>query len=180
MRPDDIFQRVMRGFLAREHVARERRRDDEHDMCFGHAGGEDFWYAKDKYQCWGDEVVKLCLEYPNVYCEFGASDAIVKPENQLKFANRILEIIQKSPGFAGKIMYGSDWFMPMRINPRSSYLEAYRQIFLTPQLKDYYKDFFCRNALIFLKMNNARIDGDPLLSPEGKAKLKELVQQAAK
>jgi predicted TIM-barrel fold metal-dependent hydrolase len=149
-------------------------------LCFGHAGGEDYWYADGKYQAWGEEVVKLCAQYPNVFCEVGASDGIVKLRNQRIFANRVLEITQKDPGFAQKILYGSDWFMPMKTEARSNYVNMYRQVFLCPQLEEHYKDFFCRNALRFLRMTEARIDADPSLSGEGKAKLKDLVTRSVK
>jgi predicted TIM-barrel fold metal-dependent hydrolase len=151
-------------------------------LCLGHAGGPDYWFATGSYQQWGKDVVRLCTEYPNIYCEFGASDGIVggeDPPNRIIFANRILQCTNASPAFAKKIMYGSDWFMPMDINPREKYLTTYRRVFLSPELRDMYKDFFCRNALQFLNMSDQRIDADPLLTAAGKAALHKLRQRAS-
>jgi len=77
-------------------------------------------------------------------------------------------------------MYGSDWFMPVEVSPRSDYLKAYREVFLTPQLRPYYKDFFCRNALRFLNMTDSRIESDRTLSAAAKANLRQLVDEATK
>lgn len=162
--------------LLREHPDLKNLR-----LCLGHAGGPDYWFATGGYQRWGKDVVRLCTEYPNIYCEFGASDGIVggeNPANRVIFANRILECTTASPAFAKKIMYGSDWFMPMDINPREKYLTTYRQIFLSTELREMYKDFFCRNALRFLNMNDERIDSDSLLTTAGKAQLHKLTQRA--
>jgi predicted TIM-barrel fold metal-dependent hydrolase len=152
-------------------------------LCLGHAGGENYWYSEGKYRQWGKDVVDLCLRYPNIYCEFGASDGITRgedPSNQLIFANRLLEIIEKKAEFGYKIIYGSDWFMPMDIQPRTSFFNAYRQVFLTDALIKYYKEFFCRNAIRFLKIEHERVDLNPLLTQKGKDHLHEILQRAAK
>ena len=75
-------------------------------------------------------------------------------------------------------MYGSDWYMPMAVDPRAKYLNTFRSVFLTEELNKYYKDFFCRNAIRFLKLDENRIQTNSLLTAEGKAHLKDLIKRA--
>ena len=152
-------------------------------LCLGHAGGSDYWIGSGDFMRWGANVVTLCTNYPNVYCEFGAMDGILGEEkqclNSVYFANRMLDCFKKTDGrFARKVMYGSDWFMPMAADPRADYLNAYREAFLTPELRDHYKDFFCRNALNYLHITEQRVENDPSLSPAAKAHLRKLLQKA--
>ena len=150
-------------------------------LCLGHAGGPDYWFDSGTRKKWGTDVVKLCTTYPNVYCEIGVLDEVVKGEelkNRVIFANQLLAEIKKSNGaFARKIMYGSDWFMPMKANPRNTYLNAYREIMLTPQLQPYYADFFCKNALSYLDLTDEKIESDKHLSDAAKKKLHALLAQ---
>jgi hypothetical protein len=80
--------------------------------------------------------------------------------------------------FAKKVMYGSDWFMPMAAEPRMKYLNVYREAFLTPQLRGFYKDFFCRNALDYLQMSEQRVDNDRSLSPAARDRLRSMLANA--
>jgi hypothetical protein len=66
----------------------------------------------------------------------------------------------------------------MAADPRTNYLNAYREAFLTPELRDHYKDFFCRNALNYLQLSGQRVDNDNSLSPTAKARLRELLGKA--
>jgi hypothetical protein len=50
-------------------------------LCLGHAGGSDYWLGFGGHMGWGADVVTLCTNYPNVYCEFGAMDGILGEEN---------------------------------------------------------------------------------------------------
>ena len=88
-------------------------------LCLGHAGGEDFWLGKGKFTDWGQRVYELCTLYPNVYCEFGIHGEIVDEKARATFVDTVVRLIEAPPrapnqiDFAKKIMYGSDWFMPM-------------------------------------------------------------------
>ena len=164
--------------LFKKHPHLEKLR-----LCLGHAGGSDYWLGFGDFMGWGADILTLCTNYPNVYCEFGAMDGILGKEkeqlNSVYFANRMLDCFRKTDGhFARKVMYGSDWFMPMAADPRTNYLNAYREAFLSPELRDHYKDFFCRNALNYLQLSEQRVDNDNSLSPTAKARLRELLGKA--
>jgi predicted TIM-barrel fold metal-dependent hydrolase len=138
-------------------------------ICFGHAGDSEYWFGP-KRKGWGEDVYKLCTKYPNIYCEFGVHDSIVYPEERQNFSARLAELIAESRtdsekfDFSTKILYGSDWFMPMMAGrDRVNYLNAHKHAILKVPLKPVdgeanpvdterlYKNYFYRNAMAFLK-----------------------------
>lgn len=130
-------------------------------LCLGHAGGEDAWNA---YHDGGDdgrfersfagEVVRLCVEFPNVYCELGHFDQIVDGVGLDDFRRRLVRLVRTHGAhFAGKIMYGSDWHLLVRQPRHARYLAAFEELFeRTPELQPYAEGFFGRNALAFLNL----------------------------
>ena len=97
-------------------------------LCFGHAGGADFWFGtSEEYADWGRRVAKLCMTYENVYCEFGVHGQITNPEWREAFVARLASVIENGEGafpFEDKILYGSDWYMPSRSGRPAGLLEG--------------------------------------------------------
>jgi predicted TIM-barrel fold metal-dependent hydrolase len=137
-------------------------------ICFGHAGDSEYWFGKGR-EGWGKDVYQLCATYPNIYCEFGVHDDIVYPDKRKNFSARLAELIAESRAdsrlfdFSTKILYGSDWYMPMIAGrDRINYLNAHKEAILKVQLKplegepnpvdteSLYKNYFYRNAMAFL------------------------------
>lgn len=143
-------------------------------LCLGHAGGEAFWLGAGDFIDWGECVYNLCTQYPNVYCEFGIHGEIVSEKTRAKFIAKVVACIEKSRrertpyDFAKKIMYGSDWFMPMpNMNGRENYLRGFQQAALTIEQRlggkpGFFDDFMYRNSLRYLnastRQNDARLD----------------------
>ncbi|MEK7951640.1 amidohydrolase family protein [Luteolibacter soli] len=129
-------------------------------LCFGHAGAGGFWFDSSEDADWGRTVYELCCQYPNVYCEFGCFDAIADPVARANFTRQLASLIKKSHDdqtpfqFSKKIMYGSDWFMPMpAAADRVNYLNSFRVAILKaggPQPAELYRRFFFKNALDYL------------------------------
>jgi predicted TIM-barrel fold metal-dependent hydrolase len=155
-------------------------------LCLAHAGGPTFWYGianDDAHKVWGEQVYELCTRYPNVYCDVGCLDNIMDKDQRLVFANQMLALFEKPTApraypFASKIIYGSDWFMPEPAANGVDYLNEYRRVFLTPQLKSHYKDFLCRNALQFLGLAGGDNPRLATLSPAQRDHIRSLVQRA--
>jgi predicted TIM-barrel fold metal-dependent hydrolase len=159
-------------------------------LCLGHAGGESFWIGGRKEADWGMCVYQLCTSYPNVYCEFGIHGEIVDAKHRDAFVRQMTALIQKSrqtPGgidFASKVMYGSDWFMPMSgVGGRENYLVAFQDAALRIDRNlganmSFYRDFMYRNALRFLDAKKR--SNDTRLSPALRLNLKHLVSTASK
>ena len=137
------------------------RRAREHDacrlrLCFGHAGGAAFWFGgRSRWmRRWGETVHRLCTSHPSVYCEVGVHDEITRPRQRERFVERLAELLARPsapgvPPFAERLIYGSDWFMPIG-STRTEYLAGYRQAFADPRLAPHAERFFRRNARDFL------------------------------
>ena len=153
-------------------------------LCLGHAGGGDYWFEESE-RGWGREVFKLCADYPNVYCEFGIHDQIVDPVKRARFSAKLARLIAESRAthpydFSTKILYGSDWFMPMVAgSDRVNYLNAFKAAILQVQPNAFstaslYKNFFYRNALAFLNTRQRLARGG--LPPELRKRLQALLE----
>jgi hypothetical protein len=175
-------------------------------LCFAHAGGTAFWFhpepreghpedcqcskQKESYcascdQCeWGREVYHLATSFPNVYCEFGASDEILYERERETFRRRIAQLANtRGTGkylFGDKIMYGSDWMMPTLASPRTRYLDRYREVMLTfgqNQDRSQYKKFFALNAIRYLRLAE-KLEEKRNLTPTMRAELRRLLADA--
>jgi hypothetical protein len=132
-------------------------------LCLGHAGGEG-WTAppgreddEGVARCGGARfvsgVVSLCVRYPNVYCEFGCLDGIFERGGRANFAARLAGYIQQNPGFAHKVLYGSDWHMLAKTPAPGRYDDAFREAFRAHATLAPIEDrFFRRNALDYLNL----------------------------
>ena len=131
-------------------------------LCFGHAGGVTDWYSGcvapignvKSAKNWGEAVRYFCMKYPNVYCEFGCHDDVAKPEQaEHLYYNLLTYLPQKEPGpwsLADKVMYGSDFSMPIA-TPAQDYLESFERLFSLPGMRQYKARFFAGNAMKYLK-----------------------------
>lgn len=152
-------------------------------LCLGHGGGDDYWLGHTEHEKWGREVVALCREFPNVYCEVTTNSELTDPSRRAFFVDRLLQSFhppgpadpRKPYSFADKLLYGTDWFLPDAA-PRRDVLLSTQHTFLHPRLKPYYAQYFFGNALNFLNAR-ARVN-QPGIPPSLRAKLQELIAQA--
>lgn len=108
-------------------------------------------------------VYKLCVTYDNVYCDTSYLDDMIKSNghfnSRLKenYRIRLLKLFQEGEGFNKKIMYGSDWHMLFQEGKNKVYLKLYKEFFLDERngLLAYSEDYFYKNALNYLKLNEA-------------------------
>jgi N-acyl-D-aspartate/D-glutamate deacylase len=111
---------------------------------------------------WGRTVFELCRDYENVYCEFGCQDAIADPAKRHAFSIQLATLIDESQqngsyDFSTKILYGTDWFMPMsHSSDRLNHLLAHQTAIYNAGVANagnpatLFKNYFYRNALRFL------------------------------
>lgn len=128
-------------------------------LCLAHSGGEDYWFSSsnNKGQTFGENVVKLCLKYPNVYCEVGYMEKILDPALAGLLDTRLRSVINRRStdgawAFGEKIMYGTDWHMIHKEQHHRDYLCKFHTLFAEPGLKNWQRPFFSGNAVRFLKL----------------------------
>jgi predicted TIM-barrel fold metal-dependent hydrolase len=147
-------------------------------LAFGHAGGDPYWLSKPnkkKYppppgNHWqfGNQVVELCLEYPNVYCELGYLEGILHPEKRPKIVKRLQSVINRptkdGKRFGDKIMYGTDWHMIHKEDGYKDYLKGWDEVM--KELEDekgrkgaWREAFFAGNAKNFLQLEKIAKEG---------------------
>jgi hypothetical protein len=148
-------------------------------LALGHAGGPDFWFGKPTKKSWGNDVLHLCTHYPNIYCEVGDLDDVFDDRKQAAFAKRMKELCNPAapPGaydFHDKIMYGSDWYMPIA-GDRHDFLKRFQQVFLLNELRPYYKKFFLANALAYLNATERIVNPDFPVDPSVQSSLRHLL-----
>lgn len=154
-------------------------------LCFGHAGGADSFFGGHDFKLWSQTVVQLCRSYPNIYCEVGCLDQILDSTKQAEFAASMdywcnqPKTDQYPYSFGKKIMYGSDWFMPIQSGvDRKVFLQRYREVFVLPELQQYYRGFFLTNALAYLNaVERIRAPNFPI-SQVTKSELSDLIDKA--
>ena len=151
-------------------------------LCFGHAGGADFWFgASKRHADWGRRVAKLCMSYENVYCEFGVHGQISRPELREAFVARLASVIESGGGqfaFEDKILYGSDWYMPAGLGQPIEFLQGYQEAFRDQRLIAHYTKFFFENALRYLDARKRLENGAFPLPAEVRERLASLLTQA--
>ncbi len=130
-------------------------------LCFGHAGGSDYWFGTGGHKAWGRQVYNLCTRYPNVYCEITTGEELVSENERAYFVDRLAKCFAESDAaaktdvsrfpFASKLMYGTDWPLPDKGVPARVLLNT-QKAFLHPLLKPAYSDYFSGNARRYLKL----------------------------
>lgn len=144
-------------------------------LCFGHSGGEAYWFsdpAKDSNQKgkppgdpwqFGNQVVELCLTYPNVYCEVGYLDGIQDQKKAAVLVQRLKTIVnQRSKDgswcFGDKIMYGTDWHMIYKEPNYKEYLKAWDEVIKKVDGGKWRQSLFAGNAKKFLRLEDLAKD----------------------
>jgi predicted TIM-barrel fold metal-dependent hydrolase len=154
-------------------------------LCFAHAGGADSFFGGKDYKAWSETVVDLCRRYPNIYCEVGCLDQILDAKKQAAFAMAMVkwchaprDAVTNRYDFSSKIMYGSDWYMPISSGvDRKQFLKAYQQVFLLPQLREFYQKFCYQNALEYLDAKNRIANSQFPIAEQTKSELQALLAQ---
>jgi hypothetical protein len=115
----------------------------------------------------------------------GCQDQILVTNKQAVFAEQMQQLCNLSTNldhpysFASKIMYGSDWYMPIEGGDRHDFLARYQQVFLLPPLRRFYTQFFLSNALDYLNATDrTREDTRFPLEREVRLQLKDLLGKA--
>ncbi|WP_286760623.1 amidohydrolase family protein [Salegentibacter sp. UBA1130] len=148
-------------------------------VCFGHAGGEDGWFAeytpedenlfppKTEKNFYAELVYKLCINYENVFCEVGFlehqqhKNGIANMQNRLEEIFRIDESGENKYEFRNKVIYGSDWHILFNHGLELNYINPYIKLFTESEILKKYSDrFFYKNAEIFL--SNQFIEDSPI------------------
>lgn len=143
-------------------------------LCFGHAGdyqgwtspppegGADLAFLKSR----AGLVYQLCNRYPNVYADFGHHEGVLVPEKAEALRRRLEWCIRRTPGFARKICYGSDFPMVARVAGYEGYLSAFWRLFAeSPALAPHARGFFRQNALDYLDLPGYLDRRGPVLDP---------------
>lgn len=139
-------------------------------ICFGHAGGGRFLTKKDEKLIsagwvaseiewtldgnYAREVVQLCRDYPNVYCELANINSILSnADDALNLhinLDRELNNLNGKHLFHQKLMYGTDWHMVGMVNDLTSYYQYLSNLFDQKSLAAFKSTFFYENAREFL------------------------------
>ncbi len=154
-------------------------------LCLAHGGGVEGWFTKNRpgdrtapesiiaadiaddgkvqksdwNKSYAAMVYKLCVKYPNVYCDAAYLDEMVnsnssfKEEARKNFKDRLLALFALQPVFSSKIIYGSDWHMLFQEAKNNVYLSNYITFFEDTELIPFQDDFFYNNALRYLNLN---------------------------
>jgi len=158
-------------------------------LCFGHAGGEAYWFsdpaddakqnAKPPGDPWqfGNQVVEMCLTYPNVYCEVGYLDPILDPRKMDLLVRRLEAIIER-PSMDGtwrlgsKIMFGTDWHMLYKEAGYEEYLAKWDEVIKRVANGAWRQAFFGGNAKKSLRL--ADLAQDSRFTPDERKRWAEL------
>ena len=152
-------------------------------LCLGHAGGDDGWCAApgtdERNKCnepFVARVIDLCVNFPNVYCEFGHTEAIFRASERAHFATRLGDAVQRyGDRFGRKILYGSDWHLLARTPGFARFDDIFREMFdVDSRLRPFASGFFVNNALEYLNLSAYIERNDGALSVEEKAYLRSL------
>lgn len=164
-------------------------------LCLAHAGGDAFWFAaipamapptttsSSTTDSFGREVVCLCLQYANVYCDTGYLEMISDSRSRQSLRLRLEQTMnQKSTKgdwhFGNKLMYGSDWYMLSREQNSEAYLNEFWEVFSTPELQAWQRAFFAGNAVDFLNLTQLAEKPDLRFTDGQRAYWKKIVAAA--
>ena len=140
-------------------------------LCFGHSGGETYWFSDpandaarqkhnppgDNWQ-FGNQVVDLCLTYPDVYCEVGYLSGVLDPQQAAALVTRLKAVVNlpSKDGkwrFGDKLMYGTDWHMIYKEPDYDKYLEKWDDVIKQVDKGAWRQAFFAGNAKKFLQLD---------------------------
>lgn len=137
-------------------------------LCLGHAGGgragkgehfshgwgatnEDEWKLPGNY---ARRVVKLCKQYPNVYCEVGHLVDLLGANGRQRFLDNLVRANAEEGeyDFMHKLAYGTDWHMQAMVNAARRFLDGFIELFARPELAPHAERFFWQNGYAYLKL----------------------------
>jgi len=148
-------------------------------LCFGHAGGEGGWFDAQGDGNLGTnysaEVVRLCVEFPNVYCEAAYLDPILTDSGLGQFQTNLVHVLRQHPGLSNKLMYGTDWHMLTQEDKHPHYLRQFNTVFEHPELAAMKADFFAGNAARYLRLRD--LANDQRLNAALRQKLVEILRR---
>jgi predicted TIM-barrel fold metal-dependent hydrolase len=190
-----------RGFEARKgaglnadptHWRRRLEKDgfERLRLCLAHAGGDRTEVNKRVYPGWdaksnewadksnyAHEVVALCREFENVYCEIGHLHGVLEDAGKARRFRANLLREWTAPGaysLSTKMMYGSDWHMPSMIDDTDDYLRFFQHLFAEPVLSQDRDAFFAGNALRFMALDKLARRTNRLSTPVVSAHMAQL------
>lgn len=132
-------------------------------LCLGHSGGEDNWFYDNDAEgdrkfnrSFAGEVVRLCVEFENVYCETGHFGGVIDGARRNELRQRLVRLVREhGVKFSTKLMYGSDWHLLIRHPNHQLYVTAFKQLFDSePELEPCAAGFFRGNALAYLNLSS--------------------------
>ena len=85
-----------------------------------------------------------------MYCELAHLDEILDSQESREILKARLIESFKDKNLKTKIMYGSDWHMPLMINDTDNYLQIFLKFFQESDLVEFINEFFWLNAKAFL------------------------------
>lgn len=135
-------------------------------LCFGHAGAND-WYSKaptdrEWDKTWSGQIVQLCLNKDNVYCDFGAFSEVYHDPIRSRFVKRLSDLTKRSPDLKKKLLYGSDWSMIYLRPDHAENLERFKWIAKEAELDA--DAFFRGNAVRYLDLEKFMSRNSRILS----------------
>lgn len=106
-------------------------------LCFAHAGGHSHWFGFTEgattppHEPWAKPIIELCTTYPNVYTDLSHMGEVLDGAMGERFAAVLAAEIESHKSapypFGGKVMYGSDYPMPLPGGGWSKYYGRFLQ-----------------------------------------------------
>lgn len=147
-------------------------------LCLAHAGGDEFWFSRlgtqgNDPEAWkfGEDAIRLALQYPNVYLDFGYMQFILTEEGAKRFAARLKDnICRESTGtdenghtwqLGDKLIYGSDWHMMHKTPGYQDYFKTFNRIVSAIDEGKWQRKIFATNAVKFLRLAQRVSESSP-------------------
>jgi predicted TIM-barrel fold metal-dependent hydrolase len=128
-------------------------------LCFAHAGDHAEWFESGRGPtAWRDAVVDLCVQHEHVYCDLSHMGDVLaaRPGNpdvgRDALRASLRAVIGGQPRFAEKIMYGSDYPMPLPAKGWKRFYPRMRSVFDDRTLEPHIAHVFYENARRYLAM----------------------------
>jgi hypothetical protein len=98
--------------------------------------------------------VKLCKQYPNVYCEVGHLVDLLGENGRQRFLDNLVRANAEEGeyDFMHKLAYGTDWHMQAMVNAARRFLDGFIELFAKPELAPHAERFFWQNGHAYLKL----------------------------
>lgn len=145
------------------------KRGVELEVILAHSGGGDHWFSEGDWSgSFDQQAYNLCVQYPNVYCDFGMSIEVLSQNGRKAFIDRLRTLVQRpvSPSaprmtdacatktdapprydIRNKLLYGSDWHMMARVPTQKDLVCSFAEVFSAPGLESGAARFFGLNAV---------------------------------